>query len=422
MEKERELFNIANRYLVGGVDSPVRSFKYAGSGPVLIKYGSGARIYDYNNKEYIDYLLSWGAAILGHAHRDLIKGLKDKITLGLNFGMTNQAEVELAERVVKAIPFIEKIRFVNSGTEAVMSAVRLARAYKRRDKIVKFTNSYHGHADYLLAKSGSGLATLQIPISKGVPESFIKDTLVAPFGDIPELKKLFGLYGSKIAAVLVEPVGGNYGVTPPDTGFLKDLRALTSKYNSLLIADEVITGFRFGFGSACQRFGVAPDLICLGKIIGGGLPIGAYAGSAKIMNNLAPVGQVYQASTFSGNPVVMQAGLTTLKILKRSEGGYQKIKNLNEYLRSNLVKEAGAFGISLKVSSYESMFSLKFRSKKGFALFHKLMLGKGVFFAPSEFEANFLSFAHTRKDIIKTLVAARGAFKIMESKDDAGEY
>ena len=414
MDKVRKLFNIAKRYLVGGVDSPVRSFNYVGIRPLLIKAGKGARVYSYNNRKYIDYVLSWGSAILGHAHPQVIKSIKQSLDLGLSFGTTNEAEVELAKEITKMIPSIEKIRFVSSGTEAVMGAVRLARAYTGRDKIVKFSHSYHGHADYLLAKAGSGLATLQIPLSKGVPNDFIKHTIVASFGEISVLEKIFKQNKGKIAAVLVETVGGNYGVLPPNVPYLKKLRRLTKKYKTLLIFDEVITGFRFRYGAVCQNLGVIPDLICLGKIIGGGLPIGAYGGSAKIMNNLAPMGKVYQASTFSGNPIVMQAGLSTLKILKQEKDNYQRIKELTDYLCVNLKKIAQVNGVPLEMNYYGSMFSFKFRTKDRFAEFYRLMLKAGIFFAPSEFEANFLSFSHTKKEIDETLSAAKEVFKKME--------
>ncbi|MEI6831357.1 MAG: glutamate-1-semialdehyde 2,1-aminomutase [Candidatus Omnitrophota bacterium] len=414
MDKVRKLFNIARRYLVGGVDSPVRSFNYVGIRPLLIKAGKGARVYDYNNRKYIDYVLSWGAAILGHAHSQVIKSIKQILDLGLSFGTTNEAEVELAKEIIRAIPTIGKIRFVSSGTEAVMGAVRLARAYTGRDKIVKFSHSYHGHADYLLAKAGSGLATQQIPLSKGVPNDFIKHTIVASFGDISVLEKIFKQNKGKIAAVLVEPVGGNYGVLPPNVVYLKKLRTLTKKYKTLLIFDEVITGFRFRYGAVYQNLGVIPDLICLGKIIGGGLPIGAYGASAKIMNNLAPLGKVYQASTFSGNPIVMRAGLSTLKILKQEKDNYQRIKELTDYLCVNLKKIARVNGVSLELNYYGSMFSFKFQTKDQFVKFYRLMFKAGIFFAPSEFEANFLSFAHSKRDIENTLSIAKTAFKKME--------
>ena len=422
MDEGRKLLNIAKHYLVGGVDSPVRSFKYVGGSPILIKCGSGAKVFDYNHKEYLDYVLSWGAVILGHAHPEIAKAIKQKVNSGLSFGTTNEAEVELAKEISRAIPFIEKIRFVNSGTEAVMGAVRLARAYTGRDKIIKFSHSYHGHADYLLAKAGSGLATLQIPASAGVPKDFIKHTLVVPFADKGALEALFEKYRNEIAAVLVEPIGGNYGVLPPNVKYLKKLRILTKKYKTLLIFDEVITGFRFGYNAVCQNFGIGPDLICLGKIIGGGLPVGAYGGSAKIMNNLAPLGKVYQASTFSGNPIVMQAGLSTLKILKHQKSNYQRIKNLNNYLCINLKKIAHKYGILLEINYYGSMFSFKFKTKERFVKFYRLMLNAGIFFAPSEFESNFLSFAHTKKEIGRTLNITKNVFKKMEKQNDSRKH
>ncbi|MBU0547265.1 MAG: glutamate-1-semialdehyde 2,1-aminomutase [Candidatus Omnitrophica bacterium] len=414
MDKEGKLFNIAKRYLVGGVDSPVRSFNYVGIKPLMIKAGKGARIYDYGNHKYIDYVLSWGVAILGHAHPQVIKSIQQKLDSGISFGTTNETEIELAKEIAQAIPLIKKIRFVSSGTEAVMGAVRLARAYTGRDKIIKFSHSYHGHADYLLAQAGSGLATLQIPSSAGVPKDFIKHTTVVPYSDIGALEEIFKQNNGQIAAVLVEPIGGNYGVLPPDLAFLKKIRILTKKHNTLVIFDEVITGFRFRYGVVCQNFGITPDLICLGKIIGGGLPIGAYGGSEKIMNNLAPVGKVYQASTFSGNPIVMQAGLSTLKIIKKQKDNYQKITDLNKYLCVNLKKIAQTYAVSLELIYYGSMFSFKFQAREQFVKFYRLMFENGIFFAPSEFESNFLSFAHTKNDIENTLSAARKAFKIME--------
>jgi len=408
-ENNKELFRKAKHYLVGGVSSPVRAFNYVGGSPLLIKKGKGAKIYDYNNKKYIDYVLSWGSAILGHSHPGVRVSLKKTIGLGLSFGTTSGLEIELAKTIKDAIPFIERIRFVNSGTEAVMGAVRLARGYTGRDTIIKFAHSYHGHADYLLSKAGSGLATLNIPQSQGVPLDFIKHTIVAPYGDEKYLDSIFKKYGKQIAAVLFEPVGANFGVVSADTHFLKYLRQITKKYGALLIADEVVTGFRFHFGALSSKFGITPDLICLGKIIGGGLPVGAYAGPSKIMNHLAPLGDVYQASTFSGNPVVMQAGLSTLKELKKSREDYNRIENLAGHLRYILEKEAGALKIPLKVNGFGSMFSLKFKEKEDFKKFYKELLRQGVYFAPSEYEANFLSFAHTKDDIAETAKAIKSA-------------
>ncbi|HAJ57580.1 MAG TPA: aspartate aminotransferase family protein [Candidatus Omnitrophica bacterium] len=405
------LLEKAKRLFAGGVNSPVRSFAYVGGRPLLIKRGSGSKVYGYDGRRYIDYVLSWGSLILGHAYPQVIRDLKKNIGLGLSFGMTSAPEIELAERIHKAVPFIEKIRFVNSGTEAVMGAVRLARAVTRRDTILKFENSYHGHADHLLAKAGSGLSTLSIPVSSGIPEDFIKHTLVLPLGDPEKLKRIFETRGNDIAAVLVEPVGGNYGVLPPDAVFLKLLRKLTKAYGVKLIFDEVITGFRFGFGAFAQKAGITPDLICLGKIIGGGLPIGAYGGHKQIMDNLAPSGSVYQASTFSANPVVMRAGIATLEALEKLKDDYPRLGRLAEAISSGLKAEAKARGIGLNVIVFGGMFSLKFAHKKEFGRFYRKMLKQGVLFAPSEFEANFLSFAHSKEDIDRTITSAKRALR-----------
>ena len=406
-----KLFSEAQKYLVGGVDSPVRAFNYVGRDPIIIKKGRGSKVYDHDGNEYIDYVLSWGSLILGHARREVVNAIKTTARDGLSFGATNIKEIELAKLIHKAIPFAEKIRFVNSGTEAVMGAVRLARGYTGRDKIIKFANAYHGHADYLLTKSGSGLATLGIPSSAGVPKDFTKHTIIIPLNDTEAVERVFKNYGRKIAAVLVEPVGGNYGVLPPDIDFLKRLRRLTAKHGTLLIFDEVITGFRFSFGTFAQNIGVTPDLIVLGKIIGGGLPIGAYGGSAKIMKHLAPSGNVYQASTFAGNPVVAASGLATLTALKRQKDGYKTLENITKQLVYDIWRMAGKYKVALTVDSYGSMFSLKFAKKNEFKLFYKAILEKGIYLAPSEFEVNFLSFAHTKKDIEETIKAVDAALR-----------
>ena len=402
------LFKLAKKYLVAGVDSPVRSFSYLGGQPLVIKRARGSRIFDYDGNGFVDYSLSFGAIILGHSYPSVVRAVKKELSAGFSFGATNKTEIELAQEIVNSIPFIQKIRFVNSGTEAVMGALRLARGYTKRDKIIKFQHSYHGHADYLLVNSGSGLATLGIGLSSGVPKDFIKHTIVSPYGNINYVKNVFKKYEKEIAAVIVEPAGGNYGVIPPDTNFLKGLRKITRKCGSLLIFDEVITGFRFHYGCLAQGLGVTPDIVCLGKIIGGGLPIGAFAAKDKIMRHLAPLGNVYQASTFAGNPVVMQSGLSTLKALKKIKKDYKRLEKLRGFLTGSLKKEALLRKISLEVSCYGNMFSLKFKTKKQFSLFYKFMLKQGVYFAPSEFEANFLSFAHTQKDIDKTINAACG--------------
>lgn len=399
----RKLFTKAKKYLVGGVNSPVRAFNAVGGNPVLLGRGRGSKVIDYDGNIYIDYVLSWGSLILGHAYPPVLRDLKKTSGRGFSFGATNRQEIELAALLHDAVPIIEKVRFVNSGTEAVMGAVRLARGYTGRDKILKFTHSYHGHADYLLVKGGSGLATLKIASSAGVPEDFVRNTLIAPFSDRESVRRIFETHGRKIAAVIFEPVGGNFGVIPADIGFMKFLREITQRYGALLIADEVITGFRFNFGSFTHFLGIHPDLICLGKIIGGGLPVGAYGGAGKIMDRLAPLGKVYQASTFAGNPLVMQAGLSTLTALRRLENKYSHLEDNALYLAQGFKKIASSLDLGLDVRQFGSMFSIKFKDKKIFSPVYRDLLRRGIYLAPSELEANFISFAHTKKDLEQTL-------------------
>ncbi|NQT33332.1 MAG: glutamate-1-semialdehyde 2,1-aminomutase [Candidatus Omnitrophica bacterium] len=406
-----KLLSRAKEHLVGGVNSPVRSFKHIGGDPVLIKKGKAAHVYDYEGKEYIDYVLSYGAMMLGHAHEEVVNAVKKAAEDGFNFGTTGASEIELASLMKEAVPFIDKVRFVTSGTEAVMSAVRVARGFTGREKIIKFTNSYHGHADQFLAEGGSGLASLNIPFSGGVPEDFIKHTLVLDHGDRDAIARTFKENGGKIAAVIVEPVGGNYGVTPPDKEFLDHLRKITQEHKALLIFDEVITGFRFSYGTFAQDIRIEPDLVTFGKIIGGGLPIGAYAGKNKIMEKLAPVGDVYQASTFAGNPLVMQAGIATLRSIGSRQGEYDRLEGSVKYLAQSILEEARAQEIDLEVSYYGTMFSFKFKEKEDFKIFYRKILEEGIYFAPSEYEANFLSFAHTTEDIEKTILASQKAIK-----------
>jgi len=415
--KNSAVIEAAKRVLVGGVNSPVRAFTYTGGDPVPIKRGRGAKIYDYDGKKYIDYVLSYGASILGHAHPKVTAAIRKVSASGTGFGATHGLEVRLAEKIKKAIPSLKKIRFVSSGTEAVMGAVRLARGATGRKKIVKFANSYHGHADYLLAKAGSGLATLGLPASKGVPRDFTRHTLIAPYGDDNFIDNIFAKYGPDIAAILVEPVGGNDGVVLPDASFLRKIRSVTKKYGALLIFDEVITGFRFHFGSAADHFGIRTDIICLGKIIGGGLPIGAYGGSEEVMKHLAPAGPVYQASTFSGNPVVMSAGLATLCVLESLKGDYERMRSASFCLSKALEREARSCGIDVGVRHFGPMFSLRFKKKKHFQAFHGLLLKKGVYFAPSEYESNFISFAHSESDIKNTIQAIRSTFNLIRDKE-----
>ncbi len=405
----KNVIKSAKHLLVGGVNSPVRSFKQIGVNPIPIKKGFGSKIYDYDGKNYIDYVLSYGAMILGHAHQYVVDKVSKSIRDGFAFGATGASEVELANLIHKAIPYIEKIRFVNSGTEAVMGAIRLTRGYTGRDKILKFTNAYHGHADYLLARSGSGMATLNIPTSKGVPKDFLKHTLIINCGDYNSLDAVFKRYGSDIAAVIIEPVGGNHGVVLPDIEFLGKLRSITQKYGSLLIFDEIITGFRFCYGSVASILGVQPDIICLGKIIGGGLPIGAFGGLKDVMNQLAPEGNVYQASTFAGNPIVMTSGAATLEVLYSLRQRYGQLSDMVGNICKVVKDEAKHKKISVKGTAFKAMFGIKFSNSDQFKGFYKKMLSAGIYFAPSEYEANFISFAHTEKDIEKTEHALRQA-------------
>ena len=414
--KNDQLFNRAKKYFVAGVNSPVRSFNYVGGNPILIKEAKGSGIYDYDGKRYIDYMLSYGAIILGHANPLVVKETQRVMKNGFGFGTTTLQEIELASIIQKAIPNIKKIRFVNSGTEAVMSVVRLARAYTARNKIVKFTNSYHGHADSFLVKAGSGLSSFGIALSKGIPNDVLKHTIIVDFGDQQSIDEIFKKFGAEIAAVIVEPVGGNYGVVPPDSNFLKYLRKITREYGSLLIFDEIITGFRFSFGCFADRIGIIPDLICMGKIIGGGLPIGAYAGKQKIMDNLVPLGGVYQASTFAGNPVVMQSGIATLRKLSALKKEYRILSDKTERLSGYIEDEAKRNGIILEVSYYATMFSVKFHNKRQFQYFHRAVLENGIYFTPSEYEVNFVSFAHTDYDIYKTQKIVKRVFKDMKNK------
>lgn len=370
----------AKKHLVGGVNSPVRSFKYVGRDPILIKKGKGARVYDYNGNSYIDYVLSYGALILGHAYPYVVKNVKSALEHGFSFGTTNLKEVELARLIKKAIPFIDKLRFVNSGSEAVLGATQLARGYTGRNRILKLKNAYHGHAEYLL-------------------DEVSKDSV----------EEMFKKHGRNIAGVIVEPVGGNHGVVLPDRDFLKRLRVLTKKHGSLLIFDEVIAGFRFRFGSVASILGIKPDLVCLGKIIGGGLPIGAYGGRDEIMNKLAPLGTIHQGSTFAGNPIVMRSGIAALKAL--SSKRYEFLEDLTEELTSAIRKEAERHRIDLQVVDYKTIFSIRFKKKEQFQVFYKRLLRKGVYFAPSENEVNFISFSHTKKDIDETINAVREVFK-----------
>src|ERR1700739_3585090 len=357
--RSREIFEKAEKVLVGGVNSPVRAFRSVGGEPLIIERGSAQHLYDADGNELLDYVCSWGAMLLGHAHPAVSAAIADQGQRGTSFGVTTELEVELASLITKAIPFLEKVRFVSSGTEATMSAVRLARGVTKRDFIVKFEGGYHGHADSFLSQAGSGLATLGIAECPGVPQALAALTLTAPYNDLNAVERLFAEHKEKIAAVIIEPVAANMGVVPPKEGFLKGLRDLTRKNGALLIIDEVITGFRLHNGSAQQLFGVEGDLTTLGKIIGGGVPVAAYAGRAELMNNVAPLGPVYQAGTLAGNPLAMRAGIATLKEL-RQPGLYAGIDELAQHLVSGLRAELAAAGIPAQINAMGSLATVFF--------------------------------------------------------------
>ncbi len=426
--RSKEIFEKAEKILVGGVNSPVRAFRSVGGEPLIIEKGSGQHLYDADGNMLLDYVCSWGAMLLGHAHPAVTAAIADQAQRGTSFGVTTELEVELASLIIKAIPFIEKIRFVSSGTEATMSAVRLARGVTKRDLIVKFEGCYHGHADSFLSQAGSGLATLGIAECPGVPQALAALTLNVPYNDLHGVEQLFAQHKDKIAAVIVEPVAANMGVVLPADGFLKGLREITRKHGALLIMDEVITGFRLHNGSAQQLFGVQGDLTTLGKIIGGGLPVAAYGGSAELMNHVAPLGPVYQAGTLAGNPLAMRAGIGTLKELGKPKI-YDGINALAKQLAAGLRKAVEEAGIAAQVNSIGSLSTVFFAPQpvnnytdakrsdtKLFARFFRDMLQRGIFLAPSQFEAAFVSASHTTADIERTISAAGGVLHAMAAK------
>ena len=417
------LFEQALRIFPGGVNSPVRAFRAVGGQPLFFNRGQGAYLYDVDSNRYVDYVLSWGPLILGHAHPEVVASLIAVLEHGTSYGAPNPLEVELAYLIQRFLPGLEMLRFVNSGTEATMSALRLARAYTMRNKIVKFEGCYHGHADFLLVKAGSGVATLGLPDSPGVPPETARDTLVARYNDLEPVTELFRRYPEEIAAVIIEPIAGNMGVVPPVDGFLPGLRQLTSKYGALLIFDEVMTGFRVHPGGAQTLYNIQPDLTTLGKVIGGGLPVGAYGGRRDIMEMIAPCGPVYQAGTFSGNPLTMMAGIATLAILQKP-GVWESIETSAVQLAGGLVQIAQQAGAPVQVNRAGTMFTLFFTENQvidwltakacdltQFAGFHRKMLEKGIYLPPSQFEAGFVSLVHGKPVIEQTLAAARSAFR-----------
>ena len=419
----RGLFDRACRSLVGGVNSPVRAFKAVGGSPVFMKSGAGAFLTDEGGKRYIDYCLSWGPLILGHGRREIVKAAEAALRSGSTFGAATRAEVVLAETLKEALPSLELVRLTSSGTEAVMSAVRAARAFTKRDVIVKFNGCYHGHVDSLLVQAGSGALTLGAPDSAGVPKAWAATTLSVPYNDAAALKKAFAKHGNKIAAVIVEPIVGNMGVVHPKDDFLQALRDLPRKNGALLIFDEVITGFRLCYGGAQTLFKIKPDLTTLGKIVGGGLPLAAYGGRREIMEQIAPLGPVYQAGTLSGNPVAVAAGLATLQLLKK-EQPYKRLGELTEYLTNGLADAAAAAKVPVRINSAGSMFTVFFTGgsvdsfdsamkadRKAYSRYFQAMLARGVYLPPAQFEAAFLSYAHKAAELDATIAAAREAFR-----------
>ncbi|NJO39120.1 MAG: glutamate-1-semialdehyde 2,1-aminomutase [Cyanobacteria bacterium RU_5_0] len=417
--KSEEIFAAAQNLMPGGVNSPVRAFKSVGGQPIVFDRVKGAYIWDVDNNQYIDYVGTWGPAICGHAHPEVLSALKDVLEKGTSFGAPCYLENVLAEMVINAVPSIEMVRFVNSGTEACMAVLRLIRAFTGRDKVIKFEGCYHGHADMFLVKAGSGVATLGLPDSPGVPKSTTANTLTAPFNDLEAVKALFAEHPDQISGVILEPVVGNAGFIPPDAGFLEGLRVITQEHGALLVFDEVMTGFRIAYGGAQEKFGITPDLTTLGKIIGGGLPVGAYGGRKEIMEMVAPAGPMYQAGTLSGNPLAMTAGIKTLELLQRP-GTYEQLDRVTQKLAQGMIQVAKEAGHAACGGFISAMFGFFFTegpvhnyedAKKSdlakFARFHRGMLERGVYLAPSQFEAGFTSLAHTDEDIDRTLAAAR---------------
>ncbi|MDQ7112338.1 glutamate-1-semialdehyde 2,1-aminomutase [Staphylococcus simulans] len=426
-EKSIEAFKKAEKLMPGGVNSPVRAFKSVDMPAIFMDHGKGSKIYDIDGNEYIDYVLSWGPLILGHENKQVIDSLHKAVDKGTSFGASTLEEIKLAELVVDRVPSIEKVRMVSSGTEATQDTIRLARGYTGRDKIVKFEGCYHGHSDSLLIKAGSGVATLGLPDSPGVPEGTAKSTITVPYNDLDAIKQAFEMYGDDIAGVIVEPVAGNMGVVPPIEGFLQGLRDITNEYGSLLIFDEVMTGFRVGYNCAQGYFDVMPDLTCLGKVIGGGLPVGAFGGKAEIMDKIAPVGSIYQAGTLSGNPLAMTSGYETLSQL--TPESYEYFNELGDILEEGLKKVAKKHNVPLTVNRAGSMigyflnegpvtnFAQANQSDlKLFSEMYREMAKEGVFLPPSQFEGTFLSTAHTKKDIERTIEAFDKAFERVTNK------
>ena len=418
----QDVFDAAKELMPGGVSSPVRAFKSVNGDPIVFDRVKGAYSWDIDGNRFIDYVGSWGPAICGHSHPEVTSALQEALEKGTSFGAPCELENKLAEMVIEAVPSVEMVRFVNSGTEACMAVLRLMRAFTGRDKLIKFEGCYHGHADMFLVKAGSGVATLGLPDSPGVPRSTTSNTLTAPYNDLEAVKELFAENPDAISGVILEPIVGNAGFIPPEPGFLEGLRELTKENGALLVFDEVMTGFRISYGGAQERFGVTPDLTTLGKVIGGGLPVGAYGGRKDIMSMVAPAGPVYQAGTLSGNPLAMTAGIKTLEILKQ-EGSYERLESMTKRLINGICESAKAAGLAINGKSISGMFGFylcdgpvrnfeeaKQSNSEYFAKLHRSMLQKGVYLAPSAFEAGFMSLAHSEDDIDATLKAFKESF------------
>jgi glutamate-1-semialdehyde 2,1-aminomutase len=417
--QSQSLFERAVRVTPGGVNSPVRAFRSVGGNPLFIQRAHGCRLVDVDGNEYIDYVGSWGPMVCGHAHPAILQAVHEAVDRGTSYGAPTELEVRLAEKIVEAVPSVEMVRLVNSGTEAVMSALRVARGFTGRDRIVKFNGCYHGHSDGLLSKAGSGLATLGIPDSPGVPAAFAALTSSVPFNDLQAVEELFKAQGDEIAAVIVEPVAGNMGCVPPEPGFLAGLRDITARHGALLVFDEVMTGFRLAYGGAQERFGITPDLTTLGKIVGGGFPLAAYGGRREIMERMAPAGPIYQAGTLSGNPIAVSAGLAQLSLLDDG-GAYGILEERSAALETGIKAAASGAGIRCTVNRVGSMITGFFTDRPVrnyedartsdttlFGAFFRAMLDRGIYLAPSQFEAAFVSTAHTPEDITETAAAAK---------------
>jgi glutamate-1-semialdehyde 2,1-aminomutase len=416
-------FAAAKKVIPGGVNSPVRAFRAVGGEPVFIERGAGSKMYDLDGNEYIDYCLSWGPLILGHAHPEIVQAIAEYAARGTSFGAPTELETQMAELVIDIVPSVEVVRMVNSGTEATMSALRLARGYTKRNKILKFEGNYHGHADSLLIKAGSGVATLGLPDSPGVPETTAANTLTVPFNDLDSLRLAFEKFGEDIAAVIIEPIPGNMGLVKPKPGYLEQVRAITRQYGALLIFDEVMTGFRAAYGGAQSLYNIDPDLTTLGKVIGGGLPVGAYGGKREIMEMVAPAGPIYQAGTLSGNPLAMIAGYLTLKKLGEP-GTYERLEAMGKRLVEGFLQTGKELGIPVTGDYVGGMMGMFFSEQpvvdyatakqcdlERYGKYFSRMLQRGVYLAPSQLEAGFLSLAHTDEDIDRTLEAMRQSMK-----------